>query len=174
MELIKKLETTVAGWVKDVPHLPAAGQKWLGENVWWIVLIGAILSGIAFLFALSALFTLIALLGTVSSAYYVVPTVTSWAVVSGVVSLVFLVLQGLILAVAVNPLKTRQKKGWVLLFASWLLNAVAVVVNSILTLSVGGFILGILFGAIGLAIGGYFLFEIHSQFAHDKPVAKKA
>ncbi|MBX9704984.1 MAG: hypothetical protein K5Q00_01920 [Gammaproteobacteria bacterium] len=169
MEFIKKLETTVAGWVKNLPHLPPAGQKWLAHNVWWIALIGAIASGIAVLVSLFGI-----LLGGAAASYiYVVdPGFAAWVLLTGIVSLVFTTVRGLLLAMAVSPLQKMQKKGWVLLFISWLVNAVAVVVGAILSLSVIGFIGAILFGAIGLAISGYFIFEIHGQFAHSPRVTK--
>jgi len=171
MEFINKLESIALGWVKNVPHLPVAGQKWLALNVWWLALVGAILAGIGGLFALGSLFQLIALLGTVANSYYVVQSVTSWAILSSIVSIVFLAVEVLLLGLAVQPLKARQKKGWVLLFALLLVNALSVVVNAFLTFSFGGFIVTIIFGAIGLAIGGYFLFEIHGQFAHSTKAA---
>lgn len=171
MEFINKLEGTIGGWVKNVPHLPPAGQKWLGQNVWWIVLIGAIASGVAILVSLFGL-----LLGGVTASYvYVVdPGFATWVLISSIVSLVFLTIRGIILAMAVAPLKNLKKKGWVLLFVSWLIQAVSVVVGAILSLSVIGFIGTILFGAIGLLISGYFIFEIHGQFAHVAKAAKKA
>lgn len=175
MEFINKLEKTVLGWTKSVPHLPVVAQKWLGSNVWWIALVGAILSGIAVLFALVALSALIAIIGAPSNAYYVYGGYTGTAIVASLVSLAFLIGNGILLALAVNPLKAKQKKGWVLLFLTLLLEALSVVVNAVLTFSVLGFIIGILFGAIGLAIGAYFVFEIHGQFAHPpKATIKKS
>jgi len=167
MEFINKLETTIGGWIKNVPHLPVAGQKWLAENVWWLALIGAILTAISLLFAIGGLFTLIALLGAVSSVYYVAGAgVTGWSILAAVIALVFAVIQGILLAVAIKPLKAMQKKGWVILFLGWLLNILSVVISAVVSGSVFGFISGILFGAIGIAISGYFLYEIHGQFAH--------
>ena len=177
MEFLNKLEKTVLSWFKSVPHLPAAGQKWLGNNIWWIVLGGAILTGIGVLVSLAALSTLVSLIGSPVAAYYVTTTVTTWAVITGVIGIMFSVLEGILLAVAVQPLKEKQKKGWVLLFAAWLLAAIGVVVNSILSLNVFGFIIGIIFGALWIAVSGYFLYEIHSQFAHverSKGVQKDA
>lgn len=173
MELINKLEKTILGWVKHVPHLPVAGQKWLGINAWWIILVCTIISGFATLFALIGLSALVSLIGSVSSTYYVTGTMSNWAIVSSAVSVVFLALVTLIYALAVKPLQNRQKKGWVLLFLSWIVNGVSVVVSSVLSMSVVGFIIGILFGAIFLAISGYFIFEIHGQFAHVAIKAKK-
>jgi hypothetical protein len=166
MELLTKLEQQVLKWAKGVPHLPTPARKWLGDNVWWIALVGAILTGIGILFAFVGLIGVISVLGTPAASYFATTTFTSWAIVTGVVGLVFLVIEGLLLATAITPLKEKQKKGWVLLFVLWLVGAVSVVVNAILSLNPFGFVLGLLFGAIWLAITGYFLFEIHGQFAH--------
>jgi len=173
MELINKLERIVLGWVKNVPHLPATGQKWLGVNVWWIALIAAIIGGIWFLFALNGLFSLLTLLSSVSNLYYVTNTYTDYAIFKAIIGLVFLGLTVAALAFAISPLKDRLKKGWVLLFLAWIISALSIVVSAVLSLSVIGFIISIIFGAIFLAIGGYFLFEIHGQFAHPTKRAKK-
>jgi len=166
MEYIHKLETTVSGWVKNVPHLPVSGQKWLAQNVWWLVLIGAIISAISLLISLTTIAGLVAIIGTTSSFYYASESILTLAILSSIVALVFIGLEGLLLALAVKPLKEQQKKGWVILFALLLLNVISTVVNAIFTFSVGGFIIGIIFGAIWLAIFAYFLFEIRGQFAH--------
>jgi hypothetical protein len=172
MDYLNKLEKIVLGWAKNVPHLPLSAQKWLGDNVWWIALIGAILSGIAVLVTLAALFAAISIVGTVADTYYVAGSLyPGLQIANAAVSLAFLVLNGLLLAVAVKPLQSKLKKGWVLLFTALLLEAISVIVHAVLTFSVGGFIIDILFGAIGLAIGAYFIAEIHGQFAHP---AKKA
>ena len=177
MELITKLENLVAGWTKSVPHLPAAGQKWLAHNVWWIVLIAAIATGIGILFAIGGLFTLIALLGAVSSSiygYYAVSSVSGLNVLSAVVAIVLSVLSGILLAMAVKPLQSVQHKGWKILFVVWLVEVATVVINAILSFSVLGFILGIIFGGIFSAVTGYFIFEIRGQFAHSTKPAKTA
>jgi hypothetical protein len=175
MDAISKLEKVVLGWARNVPHLPGTWQKWLGVNVWWVALVGAILSGIWFLFALGGILTLVSLLGAVSSAYYVTGNYTSLAIMNAVISLVFLVASGLLLAFAVKPLQDMNKKGWVLLFMALLVEALSVVVSAVLTFSIVGFVINILLGAIGLAVGAYFISEIHGQFSHRvKATIKKA
>ena len=176
MEFINKIEAMVAGWAKSVPHLPAAGQKWLGQNVWWITLVGTILSAIGLLIALGALFTLIALLGAVSSSIYgayATAGVSGFTIIGSVIGLVLSAATLVLMAFAIKPLKDMKKQGWVLLFLSWLVYAVSVVINSVLSLNVVGFILGIIFGAVALAVSGYFLFEIHAQFAHVRTIKAK-
>jgi len=166
MDIVTKLENLVLGWVKGLPHLPQAAQKWLATNVWWIALVGAILTGISLLISLGTLFTAVSILGTVAASYYAASSFTTWTIVTALVSLAFTIGQGLLLAVAVQPLKALQKKGWVLLFLSWILGIIALVVNAVLTLNPFSFIFAVIFGAVWVAISGYFLFEIHGQFAH--------
>lgn len=166
MEFLGKIEKTVLGWFKGVPGLPPSGRKWLGDNVWWIALIAAILTGIGILINLITISASISVLGSIAATYYTSAAVTTWVVVTGIVGLAFAVIEGVLLAVAVSPLKEKQKKGWVLLFASWLVGVVGVVVNSLLTLNVFSFIFGIIFGAVWAAIIGYFLVEMHGQFSH--------
>lgn len=175
MELITKLENQVEKWLKVVPHLPAAGQKWLAHNVWWIALVGAIIAGVSLLFSLGALFSAIALLGAVGDplyGYYVTHGINAWSLVSSVVSLIFLALQGIVVALAVSPLKEMKRKGWFLLFVSSILAAIAVVVNAVLTFNPAGFIFGVLFGAICVAIGLYLVFEIRSHFGGSAKAVK--
>lgn len=172
MELLHKLEVKVLGWLKSAPHLPPSAQKWLGDNVWWIVLVGVILGGLATVIAFFGIFTLIALIGAPSNTYFLPGIgVTPFDVVAAAVGVAFSALTVVISALAIKPLQEKQKKGWVLLFITWILYVLYSFVSAVLTLNVGAFIVGIIFGALFAAIGAYFLFEIHGQFNHD---AKKA
>jgi len=175
MELVTKLEKQISKWLKNVPHLPTNAQKWLADNIWWIAVVGAIVAGIAFLFSLGALFSAIALLGAVGNPvyrYYITQGVTAWSLVTAIVGLVFLAVQALILGLAVNPLKAKQHKGWRILFIAWLVSVVAVVIDAVLTLSPISFIFSLIFGAVGIAIGAYLIFEIRERFIGS--TAKKA
>lgn len=172
MDFLYSLEKRTLGWFKNVPHLPAGVRKWMGENVWWIVLALTILSVIVALIAIPALFTLIAIGNSIGAAYYVEGAYSWWKVVTSLVSIAFTVVTIVISAMAIQPLRAKLKKGWVLLFTVWLVNIVSVVVGAILSLTVLGFFMSILFGAIGAAISGYLLFEIHDQFAHEAKVVR--
>lgn len=168
MELLSKLERKILQWLKSVPHLPTAATKWLGDNIWWIAIVALVLSAIGAIIGLVAVITAASLVGTVAASYYAVSTYTAWAVITGLVSLAFMVIEIILLGMAIKPLQAKQKKGWVLLFAVWLVSAVSVVVNAVLSLNPLSFIFGIIFGAIWLAISGYILFELHGQFAHTE------
>jgi hypothetical protein len=166
MEHLTKLEKKLLKWGESLPHLPKAAREWLGANIWWIALIGAILSGISVIVNLNSLFDTIAVLGTIGATYFATTSITSWMIVTSLVSIFFTALSTVVLAFSIKPLQNKEKKGWVLLFVTWLLSALSTVVMAVLSLSVFSFIVGLMFGAIWLAISGYFLFEIHGQFAH--------
>lgn len=168
MELLSKLERKVLDWGKNIPHLPEGGRKWLGDNIWWIVVIGVVLTGIGLLALVLGLFSLLSTLANPIIVYYASSTFVAWTIVKTVVSLIFAAIGLALMAFAITPLKEKQKKGWVLLFAAWLVGILSVVVSAVLTLSVVNFITSLLFGAIGIAIGGYLLLEMHGQFAHTE------
>jgi len=176
MQLLQKLETLIHGWVKNVPHLPEGARRWLGINIWWIVLIGVIISGLVAMVALFGVFALMTLIGSVSSVYYVNGTeFAAWGVIAGLVNLAIAAFVLVLMILSITPLKAVQKKGWVLLFAAWLVNVVGAVIGAILAFNPFTFIFSLLFTAVFVAVSGYFLFEIHSQFAHEaKVVTKKA
>lgn len=166
MEHVSKLERKILNWAASLPHLPEVARTWLGANVWWIVCVVVILSAIAVLIDLNNIFTTLTIMGSVAMTYFASTTVSSWVIITAIIGLVFTALKAVLLAYAIKPLQNKQKKGWVLLFAAWLLSVVEVIVTSVLSLGVFSFIMGILFGAIALAVTGYFIFEIHGQFAH--------
>ncbi len=162
--LLGRIELKIEAWLKAIPHLPTSGQRWLAENVWWMALVAAILSGIS---ALVLMNTINQFTNPVSSFGYVLtPSYTGWEILTSIVSLCFVIVTGILLAAAVKPLRAIQKKGWMLLFVVALVDAINIVLGAILSLSVFGFITQVIFGAIGLAIVMYFLFEIRNQFAH--------
>lgn len=173
---IQKLEGMVAGWLKPVPHLPHGAQKWIATNVWWIVLVGVIVSAIGLLIGLTGLLAALALVGSATTYYGTVVTNSYYGggwILNAVITLIFTVGIVALLSSAIAPLKANKKKGWTILFLVLLLDAVYVVVNSILSLSIVGFIFGIIFGAIGLAVATYLLFEIRSHFVAVKSAPAK-
>jgi uncharacterized membrane protein HdeD (DUF308 family) len=185
MESVHNLEKTVAGWYKDVPHLPKGAQKWLAENAWWLVAIGALLAALSllaliplvlFAFGLSTAFGGVAAMGGYNY------TVGAFAWLSVLVSLVTLGFYAVLSGMAITPLKAHKKRGWDLLFLIFIIE----VASSVLTLVVSFNIGSLIGGLISAAIGAYFLFEIRGYFgvkvnekaetktAEKKPEAKKA
>ena len=107
-----------------------------------------------------------AVIGSTVASYYVSTTFLTVTLIRSIVSLVFCVIEFILLIMAIRPLREKQKKGWVLMFGVLLLGAVSAVVSALITLSVFNFIQSIIFSALWLAISAYFLFEIRSEFAH--------
>jgi hypothetical protein len=174
MSVVTKIETTVAGWLKSVPHLPKGGQKWIAENVWWIAMIGMIASIIGIFTAISALVVVATFAPSVDYyGYAIAQTYNGPTWISLVLSLVVSIIQITLLAMAIKPLRSLQKRGWTLLFLTLLLNAVSIVLSAVFSFNPLSFVFGLIFGAIGLAIGAYFTFEIRSYFVHVAPVAAK-
>lgn len=183
MESIHKLEKTVAGWYKNVPHLPAGGQKWLADNVWWIVLVGLVLTVLAIFPMIAAVLFAGAVVGGLGAAYggaYGAAGValTGTLLLAAWVAIAFLLFEAILLGLAISPLKAHKKKGWDLLFILALINVLSVVVSGL----IGFNLMSLIWGLLWAAVGAYFLFEIRGHFgekaAHQpaakKPEAKKA
>lgn len=180
MEFVKKLEGMLAGWYKQVPfHLPAGGRKWLATNVWWLVLIGVVLGALSvFASVQAALWAQQATrIYSDAIAYYgIAPAAnTSLNMTALWVSILFFAAIVVLELMAISPLKAQKKRGWNLLFLTMLVSAVSSVVSAVLQMSP----MGLVGAALGLAIGGYFLFEIHESFngahvAKETEAAKSA
>jgi len=173
MESINKLENTIEGWLKPLPHLPADWRKWLSENVWWIVLIGVILSVIGTIMLVMAVIAAMSFVSTTTNylGAYGVKVVQVYTVgwyIATIISAVSLVVTIIIEAMAISPLKVLNKKGWDLMFIAYLIGIALSVVSAVLTLT----IINLIGTAIGAAIGAYFLFEIRSHFKQAAIVKK--
>lgn len=167
MDSLRNLERMVGSWYKSVPHLPGNGQRWLAENAWWLVLVGVILGTLGILSVL--LGTLVA--GTLLAGYGgpVGAAIGGLAFMIVAVSLAFAIVDMILSAFAISPLKAMQKRGWSLLFLVALINVLSVFVSFLFQLNLFSLIWGLLFAAVG----GYFLFEVRDYFHLERP-AKKA
>lgn len=179
MDAVNKLENTIGGWFKNVPHLPKGGKKWLANNLWWIALISAIIGILGVLILVPAVliaFTSI-LAGEFETAYN-----PAFYVLSIVVSLVSLIATTALTCFAIAPLKAKRKTGWSLIFLSLVVSFVLGVVASVLqavallmsnTNGVVSLVTGLIVSIVGFYAGAYFIFEIREYFGKAK-TAKKA
>ncbi len=175
MEAIKQLESNIEGWLKPIPHLPAQWRKWLGENAWWLTLIGVVLSALGVLTLVGTILAALAVFGAATTIYGVslTPVYSIGWMLSSVISLAALVLNVVLTAMAVTPLQTRKKKGWDLLFMAFLVSVASGAIGMILRYSDMSYIINNLVSVIfSAAVGAYILFEIRSQFS-SVIVAKK-
>lgn len=169
MERVTKIEEFAASWYEKLPHLPESARTWLADNCWWMVLISVIIGGLSVIGVLSMsllaglLLAGIAGVAGVAAGGFIILFVLLW--------LALAVLSVILLALAINPLKRKEKKGWTLVFMVALVNVAAVAVKVIFDFEIASFV----FGLIGSAIAGYFLFEIRNRFVAVTvvtPVAK--
>jgi len=162
METVHKLEQTVASWYKGLPHLPENGRKWLATNVWWLVLIGVILSALSVITLLFGTLLAGALFAGVAGAAGA--AVGGLLILGVLVTLAMSVVMVVLGGMAISPLKAMQKKGWTLLFVLFLLEVAATVASGLLSYN----FLGLIWGLLWVAVGGYFLFEIHDYYKEAK------
>lgn len=166
MESVRKLETTIALWYKGLPHLPKNGQKWLAVNAWWLVLIGVILSVI--LLASSLMLTFLASAFLTGIAGPVGAALGGIALLSVLIYLAFGIVEVVLYAMAISPLKMLKKRGWDLLFIVALVNVISFVLSFIFTLD----FLGLIREALAVAVGFYLLFEVRDYFVRTGDTTK--
>lgn len=174
MSRVKQLETLMENWLRPLPHLPNDIQKWIANNVWWITLVAAFGSAIAMLMALSGVLAYMSFVGNAPSyiGFYAVSSYATGWIWSAVVSLAFLAIATVLFSKAVTPLKEHRRLGWDLMFTILLLGAVQSFLSAVFSFSFSGFIFGLIFGALGLAIGAWLLFEVRSYFVKSANVAR--
>ncbi len=177
MDQVTKLEVALAEQFNKLPfHLPTDVRAWIATNAWWIIIIGVVASVFSIWGSLQVLFFA---QSTIDSAYeaarqygitmpaYSNPMADVSLWIGIIVFVAVLVLQ----VKAINPLRSMSKRGWDLVFLSMLIS----LAGSFLTSVIIGSVLSGLFGLIlGIAIGGFFLFEIRSNFAAVKAKHTKA
>jgi len=148
---------------KQPLQLPIGVRKWLAENSWWLALIGGVLS----LWGAWSFWQLGHYLSGFNQVANEVARLygTNYSTDLGVmwyVALAGMVIEGVLLLLAVSPLKNMRKSGWDLLFY---VSLVSIIVGLVYVL-VPGYGLGSLIGsALGAAISWFFLFQIRSRFA---------
>ncbi|NBU33240.1 hypothetical protein EB118_11005 [bacterium] len=171
MDLLKKVELKMADVFKDVPSLPLSTQKLLAGWLQW----AAPIVGIVQLVVAWGLFA------WGRNADRVIQTINNYSNAFGVetsaerlglfywLSLIFLVIQAVLLLWAYSGLKSGLKKGWDLVFLAALVNVVYGVFSAFT--SRGGFE-SLFFSLIGSAVGLYLLFQVRNQYTVKVAAAK--
>lgn len=172
MDALKTLEQTLVQWHKQSPiHLPASWRRWLGDNSWWLVIIGVIAATLSVIGSLRTLLWTEDLLRTTrqfaESLGVTMPGTGITHVVSLWISVVTLVAVALIQLRSIQPLREKKKNGWDLLFLASIISLSGSFVSGI----VGGSIISAIIGlAVTAVISWFILFEIRGQFL---PASKK-
>lgn len=157
MQQLAGLEDGLNTFFKGLPHLPKEWRHWLADNVWWLVLIGVVLGAFGILGLVPVVLGISIFTGIVAG-----PAAGALVIITGIVNMAVLVVSVVLEAMAVTPLKAKQKKGWDLLFLVSLVAFAGSVLNAIITGNIGH-ILGLL---VGTLIGLYLLFEVRMYFVH--------
>lgn len=165
-EKMKKIENLATKWLRPIPHLPVKGQNWLAKNIWWIVLVGLILSILGFLMLIGAIFANLAIMNSAVGyfGYNGAIVYSGWWTFASVVSVLFMIAVIIVSAMAISPLKMMKKRGWDLLFLALVISVTSSIVGAILNFNIFSFIFSIIMAAISAGIGAYFLLEIQSHF----------
>jgi hypothetical protein len=164
MENVRKLEVMMASWYKNMPHLPKNGQKWLAENIWWLMLVLVVIGAMGVASVIMATFFAGVLLSTIGP---VGAAVGGIALVAVIVTMLFSIVILVLSAMAVSPLRMLLKKGWTLLFIVILLQVAAHVASFLL----GFNLITLIWNLFFTAVAAYFLFEIRDLFVATR--AKK-
>ncbi len=165
------LETRLSDWYKGVPHLPKDAVRWLSNNIWWMALIGVIVSALGLLVVIPALIKALSLAphfaGFVDLDQYRTLSTGSWLSLS--VTLGQYMATIILLAFAVPFLREKTYTGWKLLYWSFLLNLALNVISSALVLN----LYNVVMAFISAVVAGYFLFEIRDHFSAKRVKRKK-
>ena len=166
MKALAPLEKSLASATKDLPHLPKGLRDWLVENAWWLTLIGVVLGAIAAFQLVGALIFVAGLtaayLGAGYGALYIPSVVVSMAVLIATI---------VIEAMAIQPLKAKQKRGWDLVFLASVVSIVGSLVGSVIGGNIFG---GIFMAAVSAVIGVYVLFELRPHYLGEKRASEKS
>lgn len=172
MELVHSLEKTLSQWYAKAPHLPVGGRKWLADNVWWLAIVGVVLSVFGALSIIGIVFAAFGLSAMVATSAYSPYVAGAFGAVwlSALVGLASIVVTAVLLLMAVSPLKAKAKKGWMLLFIVALISLALQVVSGLVAFDFGGILVAVFWSAVG----AYFLFEIHEYFGAKAPAKTPA
>ena len=167
MKVVSDLESYLVKVSKKLPHLPKKFLDWLYENVWWLVLVGVVLSAVVIVSTIQwyGLFfaDMFGIVGHGGGAN----AVGLGIILSGVLGIIAVVVYGM----AIMPLKEKQKRGWDLLFLASLISAAGLLISALFS---GWMLVSNLFGlVIGLAISWYLLFELRGQYVSDSKSSDK-
>lgn len=166
MSATDKLETTVAEWLRLVPHLPNSARKWLANNVWWLAIISVVASVSGILIDILSLMSYLNIYGPINGPY--ATQYIGGVIIVSMASVVFSLVITFLTVLAVSHLKVLRKKGWNLLFLILIVNAISAIVVAALSVIINqsllGFIIGVIVGGLVVAIEAYFLFEIRFYF----------
>ena len=157
MQQLSGLENSLGVLFKGLPHLPKDWRHWLADNAWWLALIGVVIGCLGILGLVPVVLGISIFTGIIAG-----PAAGALVIITGIVNMAVLVMSVALEAMAITPLKAKQKRGWDMLFLVSLVTFTGAVLNALITGNIGN-ILGLILGTL---IGLYILFEVRMYFVH--------
>jgi len=148
-----ELEEIIEGWYKNVPHLSKPSRQWLAGNIWWLALVGAVVSACGLLVVVPAL------LAAFDSSYYSAMSGGAW--LSAVLMLAGYVVTTVLLGLSVRPLREKVRSGWKFLFWSVLVSAILNALSALFVYNLYNAFMAV----VSAGVAGYLLFEMRDSFA---------
>lgn len=158
MSKIDAIDTWIGNLYRDAPHLSSDAQHWLGKRLWWLTVIGVIVGILAIVAAIGLVIFALAVnllpLPGLSMAWTSV-------ILSAAVAIGMPLISGtLIMALAIQPLHARDRRGWRTLLLAVLVATLLGVIANAMWLNTSGVIASIIIAILGL----YLLYEVKEYF----------
>lgn len=164
----ERIERKLADYHATLPHLPEAARQWLTTNIWWIVLIGAA-AGL-FVIVVLMLITLVGGVFLAGAVFLFSAKYGGLALLAAALAVALMIANVVILGLAITPLKSRARKGWVLLMVGLFVGFIAALVIDLVRSDDGAVLKdGLLF-----AVSLYAMFELRGFFTSIRPTVKLA
>jgi hypothetical protein len=148
---------------KSPLQIPPNITKWLADNSWWIVLVGAVASVLS-IFSMFSLINTANQANVLFDAYGVGDSYLAQSTNALYLSIASSAISAVLLFIASSKLKVHQKAGWNLLYYSFLINIVVSVV-SLVAFSPVSFVGSLVGTVLGFVIGAYILFQLRGHFS---------
>lgn len=145
-------------------NLPAELTKWIADNSWWIVLVGAVLSALGILAALNTLNSLNNNFYSLLNTYDVNGSISA-SKNSLYLSMLVSAVSAVLMFMAYPKLKAHKKSGWNLLYYNFLLGLILSIVSSVLFAG-NNLVTSVLTLAVGFVIGAFILFQVRGYFTN--------
>lgn len=167
MERMNKVESLLVGLYEHAPHLPTRYRKRIADNAWRIALTGVVLLVVGVFIAIPYLFSALAITTTVSVAapyvsFYQHSLGLTWMII--LLNILNFIIVALMLSFAIDYLHEKKKHGWNIVLWSLLVSFILNLASAIVLFSW----IDVIEAVLVVAVGGYLLFEVRSQFIPEE------
>jgi hypothetical protein len=162
---LNKLENIIEDWLKPIPHLPNIWRQLISNNVWWLVVIVVVGSSIGILELINEIINITPYpMMELYNDHYIYRYSNEWHVLALTIDLLFSIAITAVSAMAIQPLRNRERRGWSLLFIAYIIGIASQVTSILICFGILSFIPRVILSAISAVVGAYLLFEIRTHF----------